>query len=433
MPSFAVRNFGCRVNQAESFAWADAFRERGLRLDEDWGRSDVVVVNSCTLTGRAERDVRKFIRAVHRENPGSKIVVTGCYAERAPAEIAALPGVVSVLPQSAKDGMADRVMALDGLRTTPQPAGTIGWQATNDIAGEIDESASFRARGYLKIQDGCDSRCAYCIIPSVRGRSRSVRPEDAAAAVRDLAGRGFREIVLAGIHLSSYGEDLEPRSSLLGLLGELGDAAGPARLRLSSLDPRKTDAGLMTRIAGDERICPHVHLSLQHASRRILGLMGRAVEEGSYGWALEEMARLAPEAALGADILVGFPGETEADFEELRGFIERSALTYVHVFSYSPRPGTPAATRPRIPTGVVTERAKALRRLSAMKDFRFRRRFLGRELEAVVIDRSEKGAEVLTGNFISVLVPSCPAPERELVRVSVRRVLPRRTEGEIVP
>ncbi|MGZ5439241.1 MAG: tRNA (N(6)-L-threonylcarbamoyladenosine(37)-C(2))-methylthiotransferase MtaB, partial [Candidatus Aminicenantales bacterium] len=431
--SFAVRNFGCRVNQAEAFAWADAFRERGLRLDEDWGRSDVVVVNSCTLTGRAERDVRKFIRAVHRENPGSKIVVTGCYAERAPAEIAALPGVVSVLPQSAKDGMADRVMALDGFRTTPQPAGTIGRQATNEIAGEIDESASFRARGYLKIQDGCDSRCAYCIIPSVRGRSRSVRPEDAAAAVRDLAGRGFREIVLAGIHLSSYGEDLEPRSSLLGLLGELGDAAGPARLRLSSLDPRKTDAGLMTRIAGDERICPHVHLSLQHASRRILGLMGRAVEVGSYGWALEEMARLAPEAALGADILVGFPGETEADFEELREFIERSALTYVHVFSYSQRPGTAAAARPQIPAGVVTERAKALRHLSAMKNFRFRRRFLGRELEAVVIDRSEKGAEVLTGNFISVLVPSCPAPERELVRVSVRRVLPRRTEGEIVP
>ena len=433
MPSFAVRNFGCRVNQAEAFAWADAFRERGLRLDEDWSRSDVVVVNSCTLTGRAERDVRKFIRAVHRGNPGTRIVVTGCYAERAPAEIAALPGVVSVLPQSAKDGIADRVMALEGLGTVSDRAGTIGRKARTDLAADADGGASLRARGYLKIQDGCDNRCAYCIIPSVRGRSRSVPPDDVAAAVGDLAGRGFREIVLAGIHLSSYGEDLTPRGSLLGLLHELGEAAGPARLRLSSLDPRKTDAALLTRIAGDARICPHVHLSLQHASRRILGLMGRDVEAGSYERIVDETARLSPEAALGADVMVGFPGETEADFEELRRFIERSALTYVHVFSYSPRPGTPAAARPQIPAGVVTERAKALRRLSALKDFRFRRRFLGRELEAVVIDRSEKGAEVLTGNFVSVRVPSCPAPERELVRVSIRRVLPRRTEGEIVP
>jgi threonylcarbamoyladenosine tRNA methylthiotransferase MtaB len=433
MPSFAVRNFGCRVNQAEAFAWADAFRERGVRLDEDWSRSDVVVVNSCTLTGRAERDVRKFIRAVHRENPGTRIVVTGCYAERAPAEIAALPGVVSVLPQSAKDGIADRVMSLEGLATVPERAGTIGRKAHADIGDEVEEGPSLRARGYLKIQDGCDNRCAYCIIPSVRGRSRSVLPDDVAAAVKDLAGRGFREIVLAGIHLSSYGEDLTPRGSLLGLLDELGEAAGTARLRLSSLDPRKTDAELMARIAGDKTICPHVHLSLQHASRRVLGLMGRAVEAGSYERIVDEMARLASEAAIGADVMVGFPGETEADFEELRGFIERSALTYVHVFSYSPRPGTPAAARPQIPAGVVTERARALRRVSALKDFRFRRRFLGRELEAVVIDRSEKGAEVLTGNFVSVLVPSCPAPERELVRVSIRRVLPRRTEGEIVP
>src|SRR5512140_1944679 len=419
MTSFAVRNFGCRVNQAEAFAWADAFHERGLRLDEDWGGSDVVIVNSCTLTGRAERDVRKFIRAVHRERPGTKIVVTGCYAERAPAEIAALPGVVSVLPQSAKDAIADRLLALDDPGANLRQAQTAGTKALAELDDEVGEGAMLRARGYLKIQDGCDNRCAYCIIPGVRGRSRSVPPDDIASSVRSLAGRGFREIVLAGIHLSSYGEDLTPRGSLLGLLREAGEAAGPARLRLSSLDPRKTDAALMAHIAQDERICAHVHLSLQHSSRRVLALMGRAVEGESSERIVDEMARLAPEAALGADVMVGFPGETEADFEEMRGFIEKSALTYVHVFSYSPRPGTPAAARPQMPSGVVTERAKALRRLSALKDFRFRRRFLGRELEAVVIDRSEEGAEVLTGNFIGVRVPFCAAPERELVRVAI--------------
>ena len=419
MGSFSVRNFGCRANQAESFAWAEAFRDRGLRLEEDGGRSDIVVVNSCTLTGRADRDVKKYIRSVHRGDPRTRIVVTGCYAERAPAEIADLPGVVSVLPQSAKPALADIVAGLDVRCAAAPPAALM-------------EADHLRARAYLKIQDGCDNRCAFCVIPSVRGRSRSVAPEDVAASVRDLAGRGFREIVLAGIHLSSYGEDLEPRTSLRSLLAELGPAAGGARLRLSSLDPRKTDAGLMAHPARDARICPHFHLSLQHASGRVLRAMGRPVDEGVYEALLDELARLVPGAALGADLMVGFPGETEADFEELRGFLDRSPLTYAHVFPYSPRPGTPAAGMPQLPAAVVTERARALRRAASLKDLRFRQRFLGRELEAVVIGRSERGTEVLTGNAIPVQVPECAAPRREQVRVAIRRVLPGRTEGEIV-
>ena len=424
MPSFAVRNFGCRVNQAEAFAWTETFRRKGLWLDEDWSRSDVILVNSCTLTGRADRDVRKFIQKAARENPATRIVVTGCYAERAPAEIAGMPNVVAVLPNSAKGLLPERVLELVG-------GGAAG--AAREIRGpEEDAEASFRARASLKIQDGCDSRCAFCVIPSVRGRSASVGPGEVLTSVRTLTAQGFREIVLAGINLSSYGEDLVPRTSLLGLLRDLEAVDGLGRLRLSSLDPRKSDAALLAHAASSPKICQHFHLSLQHASERVLGLMGRTAGPGLSQGILEELRRRSPDAALGADVIVGFPGETEEEFAELAGFLERSPLDYFHVFSYSPRQGTPAAARPPVAARTVTDRATALRRLSAEKNLRFRGRFAGRELEAAVIRKSGRGAEVLTGNYIRVRVPSCRAPKRELVRVAIGRVLPRRTEGEVV-
>jgi threonylcarbamoyladenosine tRNA methylthiotransferase MtaB len=436
MPSFAVRNFGCRVNQAEAFAWAEAFRERGLRLEEDWSRSDVILVNSCTLTGRADRDVRKFIQKAARENPGTRIVVTGCYAERAPADIARLPNVVAVLPNSAKHGLPERMLELFGREGegAGEAAARLGFPPTEPgrPGDEAGAEASFRSRAILKIQDGCDNRCAFCVIPSVRGRSASVGQDEVITSVRRLAGRGFREIVLAGIHLSSYGEDLESPGSLLGLLREIETVPGVVRIRLSSLDPRKTDGALLEHIAANPKICQHFHLSLQHASERILRLMGRAAAPGMYKRTLEELRSRSPEAALGADVIVGFPGETEDEFSDLRMFLESSPLTYFHVFSYSPRLGTPAAARPRVPDRVVKDRSTALRRLAAEKNLRFRRRFLGRELEAAVIRKSERGAEVLTGNYIRAFVPACRAPEREIVRVAIGRVLPRRTEGEVV-
>ncbi|OGD19093.1 MAG: hypothetical protein A2Y70_06045 [Candidatus Aminicenantes bacterium RBG_13_64_14] len=419
MLSFSVRNFGCRVNRAEAFAWAEAFRERGVRLEEDRGGSDVVLVNSCTLTGRADRDVRRFIRKTARDNPGTRIVVTGCYAERAPAEIAVMPNVVAVLPNSAKSLLPERVMEIVG-----------GEGARAGAAREAE--VPFRARAFLKVQDGCDNRCAFCVIPSVRGKSESVGPDEVMARVRKLAGRGFREIVLSGIHLSSYGEDFEPPGTLLSLLRELEGIPGLGRVRLSSLDPGKTDGELVEHIAANPKICQHFHLSLQHASARLLRLMGRDAEPGTCERILGDLRTRSPEAAIGADIIVGFPGETAAEFGELRSFLAGSPLTYFHVFSYSPRPGTPAAARPGVPASVVRDRAIELRRLAAAKDFRFRGQFEGRELEAAVIHVSEKGAELLTGNAIRVFAPSCRAPKCELVRVAIGRVLQRRTEGEVV-
>ncbi|HOW86103.1 MAG TPA: MiaB/RimO family radical SAM methylthiotransferase [Candidatus Aminicenantes bacterium] len=421
MASFAVRNFGCRANQADAFAWAEALGGRGLRLERDWRRSDVVVVHTCTLTGRADRDVRKFIRAVGRGNPTVRIVVTGCYAERAPDELASLPGVAAVLPRAEQGGLVDRVLALRGP------------EADAGAADRTGTSDALKARAFLKIQDGCDGRCAYCVIPGVRGPSRSVPPDEVGASIEDLDRRGFREIVLAGIHLSSYGADLQPRSSLPALLAGLGERAVRARLRLTSLDPRRTDDAFLDGILAGGRICPHVHLALQHASERVLRDMGRPVAPGFYEALVERLGRLAPDAALGADLMVGFPGETEADFEAMRAFLERSALTYAHIFSYSPRPGTPAAGRAQVPAAAAAARARILRRVAAAKDYRFRGRFAGRRLEGVVIRRGAggRGAEILTGNSIKVSVPACAAPRRETVWVTVRRVLADRTEGEI--
>jgi threonylcarbamoyladenosine tRNA methylthiotransferase MtaB len=460
MPSFSIQNFGCRVNQAEAFAWAEAFRERGLRLEDDPGRSDLVLVNSCTLTGRADRDVRRFVERVSRRNPGAGLVITGCLAEATREELAGMPQVRLVLANREKHRLTEEVMAL------------VGDPDAVAAAGDAAEAAApYRSRGLLKVQDGCDHSCTFCIIPSVRGRSSSASQAEILARVKALVGRGYREVVLAGIHLSSYGQDLEPKDSLLGLLHEVEKVPGLGRLRLSSLDPRRTDRALVDHVAGNPKVCQHFHLSLQHASARVLREMGRAADGDAHEALLAVLRERSPEAAIGADIIVGFPGETEEDFARLEDFVRRSPLTYVHVFSYSPRPGTPAAARPQLPGRIKRWRAAALRRLSGGKTRRFRESFVGRELDGVAI-RSRGGGErpslmrsrvgedgvdfhqpreewdrrtggsmgipiehtvtVLTGNAISISVPAGAAAPREMVRVRIERVLPHAVEGMVV-
>jgi threonylcarbamoyladenosine tRNA methylthiotransferase MtaB len=431
MLSFSIRNFGCRVNQAEAFAWAETFRAGGLRLADDWGTSDLVLINSCTLTSRADRDVQKFIRRISQENPEARLVVTGCYAERAREELERTPRILLVLPNSEKRVLPEKVLSLLAGPRSGEKAGT----GTAGTTG-----AFFRSRALLKVQDGCNNRCTFCVIPSVRGKSTSVGAVEVLARVRDLVGQGYREIVLAGIHLSSYGEDMEPQGSLLGLLQEIGTIGGLGRVRLSSLDPGRTDGALLAHVAGHPNICQHFHLSLQHASERVLGEMGRAGGPDACRSQLSELRARSPEAALGADVIVGFPGETEKEFAILEDFLRRSALTYFHVFAYSPRSGTPAATRPQVPGQLKKLRSLALRRLSAEKDYQFRLSLAGKELDAIVIagtpgrNGGEGGrAQVLAGNAVNVAVPSCPVPAREVVRVRIDRILPRSTEGSLVP
>ena len=413
MTSFSIQNFGCRVNQAESFAWAEALERQGLALEPDSSRADLVVINSCTLTSRADRDVRKFIRHVARLNPVARLVIAGCSVARDRDLLRTMPQAWMVLSNDEKTDLPERIAA--GL-----PAGRAA--APNPL----------RSRALLKVQDGCDHRCSFCIIPRVRGRSRSLDPAEILNRARDLTARGFREIVLCGIHLSSYGRDLRPGASLVGLLRELTAVPRLGRIRLSSLDPRRLDEELIRVVSGNPSVCPHFHLSLQHASANVLKRMGRNSCAADYARVLGRLRALGPDAALGADIIVGFPGESEEDFLDLRDFLEGSPLTYFHVFAFSPRPDTPAAAWPQVRETDKRRRSEVLRALSARKRQAFEATFVGRELGGVVVKRSGGGAVVLTGNYINVHVPGGDAQPGADVRVRIEDAGRGRVRGAVV-
>lgn len=411
MPSFSIQIFGCRVNQAEAFSWAEEFELDGMRLEEDPTRADLVVLNTCTLTAGADRDVRKFIRRISRLNSGAKLIIAGCSVDGGTLRSEDLTPEMLLLPNAAKTQLPARVHSL--LKTREAPV-----------------AKPWRSRALLKVQDGCDLRCTFCIVPSVRGPSRSFGREEILARARRLIAQGFREIVLCGIHLSSYGLDRDPKDSLAGLLGDLVELEGLGRLRLSSLDPRYLDDGLSGLIAGSPRVCPHFHLSLQHASDRILKRMGRRSNAAGYSRILERLRERSPEAALGADIIVGFPGEEEKDFERLRGFVAESPLDYLHVFTYSPRPGTRAASWPQVEDREKRRRSALLRMVAENKRRAFREKFMGRELMGIIVRKGAQGAEVLTSNYIDVLVPSCSGRPGDEVKVRIRRVESKLTGGE---
>ncbi|MBC8358630.1 MAG: tRNA (N(6)-L-threonylcarbamoyladenosine(37)-C(2))-methylthiotransferase MtaB [Candidatus Aminicenantes bacterium] len=413
MTSFSIQTFGCRVNQAEAFYWSNIFQNFGLKYEKDYFRSDIVVVNSCTLTSRADRDTRKFIRKVASLNPAARLIVTGCYVERAPEDLQKMPQVWYLFPNKGKKHLVDKVISLsDEKRDSPV--------------------LPFRSRALVKIQDGCDFKCTFCIIPSVRGRSVSYEKREILAQIKEFIKQGFKEVVLTGIHLCSYGSSLKPKSSLMLLLKEIEKIKGLSRVRLSSLDPRFLEPPLLEHITTSEKICPHFHLSLQSGSDVILERMGRKIKIKDYKEILTFLSKKSPQASLGADIIVGFPGETEDDFMQTYRFLKQSPLTYFHVFSYSPRPGTVAATWKQINGKVKKERAGLLRDLSVRKNVRFRQLFIGKECDAIVIKKEKARDEILTSNYLKVRVPSSPYCEREEARVKILKVDRGETTGQVI-
>jgi threonylcarbamoyladenosine tRNA methylthiotransferase MtaB len=485
--SFYVQNFGCRATQADGAAIERQFEDQGLERAGAASEAEVVVLNTCTVTASADQDARAAIRRVHRENPQARIVVTGCYAQRSPEELAALPGVSKVIGNSHKHQLAQitlnedkedsghgfvsvgtltakwdssqrRVLACPGPSegTDDQRPGSHQrpifvsdiFAHTELLAAPVFDAPNERTRPNLKIQDGCDNRCSFCVIPYVRGQSRSMKKDQILQEVNTLVAAGYRELVISGINLGRWGKDLEAgdRSQRTGdrfstesvsttlaierfsqrpttddqrpnsrrefrfedLITAILEHSPLEKLRISSVEPMDWTDELIALVASSPRIAKHVHVPMQSGSDAVLRRMHRKYRPWHYREKIEKIRSAMPDAAVGADVMVGFPGESHAEFEETRWMIEELPFTYLHVFTYSARPGTPAAGMPhQVPLPVARERSRILRELGEQKKLAFMRSFLGKTVEAITL-AGRCGADtpvrdLRTGHFTEAL------------------------------
>jgi threonylcarbamoyladenosine tRNA methylthiotransferase MtaB len=472
--TFHVENFGCRATQADGAALERQFETRGLTAASA-AQADLVIINSCTVTNSADQDARAAIRRVQRQNPLAKIIVTGCYAQRAPEEVAALPGVTAVIGNSHKHQLADLSVpllsdlgwrsassaAIDRIDQVPAlaaagpafvPVTSLTAESrkpearffvsdifahTELLAAPVFESTTAagsggRTRPNLKVQDGCDNRCSFCVIPSVRGHSRSLPLPQIIHEVNTLVAAGYREVVISGINLGRWGRDLENRLPAPGfrsttiepknrkpeagsrkpnfesLIRTILSDTQLEKLRISSVEPMDWSEDLIALVASSPRIAKHAHVPLQSGSDAVLRRMHRKYRPWHYREKIENIRAAMPTAAIGADVMAGFPGETDAEFDATRRLIEDLPFTYLHVFTYSARPATPAAAMPdQVPIHVARERNKILRDLAAAKKLAFMRSFVGHTVEAITLSSCSAGAtareafftEALTDNY----------------------------------
>ena len=469
MATFYVANFGCRAAQADGAALERQLRERGLERADEPAKAGLVVLNTCTVTAAADQDARAAIRRIHRKNPKAQIVVTGCYAQRAPEEIAALPGVSQVIGNSDKHQLAQLI----GPQTSdlgPRPSQFVPLtQLSLDVrsprsevrapifvsdifahaelqAAPVFDAANERTRPNLKVQDGCDNRCSFCVIPYVRGQSRSLELAEVIREVDALVSAGYREVVISGINLGRWGRDLDvsPEPSALGNSGQrptvngqrpefealvraILSETGLQKLRISSVEPMDWSDELIHLMAASSRVAKHAHVPLQSGSDAVLRRMHRKYRPWHYREKVEKIRAAMPTAAIGADVMAGFPGETEAEFDETCRFIEDLPLTYLHVFTYSARPGTPAAAMDnQVPVHIARERNRILRDLASKKKLAFMNGLVGQQIKTITLNVSGRDpageyTEGLTDNYLPIRVSAKHAANR-WIQTRVERV-----------
>jgi threonylcarbamoyladenosine tRNA methylthiotransferase MtaB len=463
--TFHVVNFGCRATQADGAAIERQFQERGLERAGEPAQAGIVVLNTCTVTAAADQDARAAVRRIHRKNPQAQIVVTGCYAQRAPEEIAALPGVSSVVGNSYKHQLAE--MVLFGPQTSdrgprPTKSGFVPLtQLMSDSRGPssdarspifvsdifahtelqaapVFDASNERTRPNLKVQDGCDNRCSFCVIPYVRGHSRSLPLAEIIREVQSLVTAGYSEVVISGINLGRWGRDLPIKSDAPIFLASTGQRprtdsqrlrfedlirgilseTALQKLRISSVEPMDWSDDLINLLASSPRIAKHAHVPLQSGSDAVLRRMHRKYRPWHYREKIEKIRAAMPSAAIGADVMTGFPGETEAEFDETRCLIESLPFTYLHVFTYSARPGTPAAAlASQVPIRIARERNCILRELASQKKLAFMHTLVGSRVEAITLhgagsDHDGEYTEALTDNYLQMRLKGKHPPNR---------------------
>jgi threonylcarbamoyladenosine tRNA methylthiotransferase MtaB len=483
MSTFHILNFGCRASQADGAALKQQLLQAGLQEASSVEESAVAVLNTCTVTASADAEVRQFVRRIHRRNPRCRILVTGCYAQRAPEEIGKLEGVAWVVGNSHKH-LVSSLLAPEGARESgdwvngrsgeqrnndratpsilPQTATQLvqiqaakssdKWPVTTDeravrspdppisrspdsaqvLVGEITEEFHFapvfaddRTRPTLKIQDGCDARCSFCIIPTVRGQSRSLPPQTVLEQVRQLESTGYQEVVLSGINVGGYGRDLGRGVNFLEMVERILGETSIARIRISSIEPMDVSPALIHLVAAEPRMAQHFHVPLQSGCDRILRLMNRRYWTKHYAERILAINEQIPNAAIGADVMVGFPGETAQDHAASVQFIESLPYTYLHIFPFSARPGTPAsAAAGQVNGRVARERSQEIRAIINAKRQAFLAAQVGRRTVALALDELEDGARVaLTTNYLKIVLPGCEVPPNRLIDVQIARAV----------
>ena len=406
MTTVAIATLGCKVNQFESEALMSALEQRGYGLVPFGEGADITIINTCTVTHRADFQSRQLVRRAFRSNPKSLIIVTGCYSQLEPETLAGIEGVKYLLGNREKGQIPD---LLPLMREGGFPRIRVSDIHEETLFSDLPlPSFHCHTRAFLKIQDGCDARCSYCIVPHARGQGRSLPPERVMEHLKGLKERGFKEVVLTGIHIGSYGLDLSPPFTLEKLLRRIEEEETPDRIRLSSIEPLDFSADLVASLSQSAKVCPHLHIPIQSGDDEILRRMNRNYDRSYLSDLIQELHRRIPKLSIGADVIVGFPGEAEERFKSTYELIESLPFSYLHIFPFSKRKGTPAFQFPqRVDEAVIKKRAEEMRELGKQKRQTFYRQFLHQELNVLVEDRKEKESgrwKGLSRNYIPVLL-----------------------------